>query len=124
VKNCGYYMIATMDGDQPRVRPFGTMHIFEDKLYFQAAHSKRIARQLALNGKVELCAMHPEGHAWIRVSGTVIEDERIEAKRSMLDDYSDMRSIYDEHDDQVAVYCFLSGVAYITTHDGEREIRF
>jgi len=125
VKDCGYYMLATADGDQPRVRPFGTIHIFEGKLYIQTGHRKRTAQQLAQNGKVEICALNREGSAWIRVSGTLVEDTRIEAKKSMLDDYPELRGMYDENDDNTAVYFFTDGVAYITTFAApDKEIRF
>jgi len=125
VKDCGYYMLATADGDQPRVRPFGTIHIYEGKLYIQTGHRKRTAQQLAQNGKAEICAMNKEGNAWIRVCGTLVEDPRVEAKKSMLDDYPELRSMYDENDDNTAVYFFTEGVAWISAFGKEdKEIKF
>ena len=125
VKDCGYYMIATVEGDQPRVRPFGTIHIFEDKLYIQTGHKKRTAQQLAQNGKVELCAYNTEAHTWIRICGTLIEDPRVEAKKSMLDEYSELRSMYDENDDNTAVYYFTDATAWISGFTiEEKEIKF
>ncbi len=125
VKGCDYYMLATADGDQPRVRPFGTIHIYEGKLYIQTGHRKRTAQQLTQNGKAEICAMNKEGNAWIRVSGTLVEDPRVEAKKSMLDDYPELRGMYDENDDNTAVYFFTEGVAWISSFSTEdKEIRF
>lgn len=125
IKACGYYMIATAESDQPRVRPFGTCHIFEDKLYIQAAHCKRIAAQIKANNRVELCAFNTENHSWIRLAGRLQEDDRVEAKKSMLDEYTDMRSIYNENDDNIAVYYLTDAVAWITcSYAPEKEIRF
>ena len=77
LKEAGTYYLATMDGDQPRVRPFGTVNIFEGKLYIQTGKGKAVAKQIAANPKVEICAM--KGDEWIRVATTLVEDDRVEA---------------------------------------------
>lgn len=87
-----------MEGDQPRVRPFGTAHIFDGKLYIQTGKSKPVSRQLAANPKCEICIF--QNGVWLRVAGELVEDDRVEAKKSMLDDYSNLRSMYDENDPQ------------------------
>ena len=84
------YDLATVEGDQPRVRPFGTVHLFEGKLYIQAG--KSVAKQIESNPKVELCAM--KGDEWIRVAGTLVLDDRLEAQESMLNDYPSLRAMY------------------------------
>lgn len=109
LKDCGTYYIATVDGDQPRVRPFGTINIFEDKLYIQTGHIKNVAKQIAANSKVELCAFN--GEQWLRLSGTLVDDGRAEAKKSMLDAYPDLRSMYDEEDENTAVFYFKDATA-------------
>lgn len=109
IKSCNCYYIATVDGDQPKVRPFGTINIFEGKLYIQTGHIKDVAKQIAANGKVELCCFN--GSDWLRLSGTLVEDERVEAKKSMLDAYPDLRGMYDENDDNTAVYYFTEARA-------------
>ena len=76
------YYLATVEGDQPRVRPFGTVHLFEGKLYIQTGKGKSVAEQIKANPKVELCAM--KGDEWIRVAGTLVLDDRLEAQESML----------------------------------------
>lgn len=125
IKKCGVYYLATDDNGQPRVRPFGTIHIFEGKLYIQTGHKKRTSQQLAQNPKAELCAFDAENNKWIRVSGTMVEDNRIEAKKSMLDEYTSLRRMYDENDDNTAVYFFKDGVAYISSYGIEDvEIRW
>ena len=103
IKACPCYFIATMDGNQPRVRPFGTILIFEDKLYIQSGHKKDFAKQLAANPKMELSAFDGKGN-WIRLSATMVEDNRVEAKKAMLDDYPSLRAMYDENDENTAVW--------------------
>lgn len=109
IKACKYYFIATVEDDQPRVRPFGTINIFEGKLYIQTGHVKNVAKQIAANGKVELCAYN--GAEWIRLSGTLVEDTRVEAKKSMLDAYPELRGMYNENDANTAVYFFTNATA-------------
>jgi len=111
LKNCGTYYIATVEGDQPRVRPFGTINIFEGKLYIQTGHSKNVAKQIAAKPKVELCAFN--GQQWIRLSGTLVDDERVEAKKAMLEAYPSLRSMYNENDENTAVFYFKDATARI-----------
>ena len=111
LKDCGTYYIATVEGDQPRVRPFGTINIFEGKLYIQTGHVKNVAKQIAANPKVELCAFN--GQQWIRLSGTLVDDGRTEAKKAMLDAYPSLRSTYDENDPNTAVFYFKDATARI-----------
>ena len=85
LKEVKTYYLATADGDQPRVRPFGTAHIFEDKLYIQTGKSKDVSKQIHANPNVEICAF--DGNDWLRICGKLVEDDRIEARQSMLDDY-------------------------------------
>jgi len=109
LKAAGVYYLATMDGDQPRVRPFGTAHAFEGKLYIQTGKAKPVSRQLAANPKCELCAFH-EG-VWLRVAAELVEDDRVEAKKSMLDEYTNLRAMYDENDPNTQVLYLKNAVA-------------
>lgn len=123
LKACGTYYIATVEGDQARVRPFGTAHIFEGKLYIQTGHSKNVAKQIAANPKVEICAFN--GNEWIRIAGTLVDDPRIEAKKSMLEDYPSLRSMYNENDDNTCVLYFKDAIATISSFVKDPvEIRF
>ena len=83
LKKCGAYYLATADGDQPRVRPFGTYLIFEDKLYIQTGKVKDVSKQMMKNPKIEICAFSED--TWIRIQAKAIEDDRLEAKQAMLD---------------------------------------
>ena len=115
IKEAQTYYIATVDKDQPRVRPFGTIHIFEDKLYIQTGRSKKVAKQLIANGKTEICAM--KGGEWIRVSGTLVDDNRPEAKASMLEEYASLRKIgYSENDPNTMVLYFKPGTVTATIY--------
>ena len=109
LKKVGTYYLATVDGDQPRVRPFGTANIFDGKLYIQTGKSKDVAKQLLANPKAEICA-YAEGK-WLRIAGELILDDRIEAKKSMLDAHPNLRAMYDENDDNTAVFYFKDATA-------------
>ena len=111
IKDAGHYFIATVDGDQPRVRPFGTIHIFDGKLYIQTGKKKNVSKQLGRNGKVELCAM--KGDQWIRVSGILINDDRREAKVSMLEAYPSLKKMYSPDDGNTQVLYFTEATATI-----------
>ena len=109
LKDCGTYYLATVDGDQPRVRPFGTVNIFENRLYIQMGKVKNVSKQIEKNPKVELCAF--KDGRWLRLSGELVRDERVEAKKDMLDNYPQLRAMYDENDDNTEVLYFKSGTA-------------
>ena len=109
LKDAGVYYLATAEGDQPRVRPFGTVNIFEGKLYIQTGKVKPCSRQILANPKVEISAFH-QG-AWIRLFGELVEDDRVEAKKSMLDAYPNLRSMYDENDGNTQVFYFKNATA-------------
>ena len=109
LKQADTYYLATVEGDQPRVRPFGTVELFEDKLYIQTGKSKAVSRQLHDNPKAEICAFMKG--KWIRVTGELEADERVEAKKHMLDAYPMLRKMYDENDGNTEVLFFKHGVA-------------
>ena len=109
LKDAGVYYLATVEGDQPRVRPFGTAHIFEGKLYIQTGKVKPCAKQIFANPKAELCAFH--NGTWVRIAGELIEDDRVEAKKSMLDAYPNLRGMYNENDGNTQVFYFKNAVA-------------
>ena len=113
LKKCGTYYLATIDGDSPRVRPFGTVDLFEGRLYIQSGKKKDVAKQILKNTKVELCAFM-DGR-WLRVRGTLKEDNRFEARKHMLDNYPELRKMYDENDDNTIVWYFINGDAELSS---------
>ena len=117
LKKCGTYYLATIDGDKPRVRPFGTFHIFENKLYIQTGKSKNVSKQMMNNPNIEICAM--SGGEWIRIQAVAVEDDRVEAKQSMLDAYPNLKFRYSATDDNTQVLYLKDAIATIAsfTHD-------
>lgn len=109
LKKCGTYYLATVEGDQPRVRPFGTIDIFEDRLYIQTGKVKAVSKQIQANPKAELCAFC-EG-VWLRVAGELVRDDRIEAKKHMLDNYPDLKAMYSAEDNNTEVLYFKNATA-------------
>ena len=109
LKKCGTYFLATVEDDMPRVRPFGTAHIFEDKLYIETGKSKDVFKQVEKNPNAEICAF--DGQKWLRISGKLIHDDRRVARESMLNAYPELRSMYNEDDGNTAVLYFKDATA-------------
>lgn len=125
IKKCGTYFLATVDGDQPKVRPFGTIEIFEGKLYIQTGKSKDVSKQIQANGKVEICAMDKSGASWIRVSGKLVRDDRREPKVHMLENYPSLKSMYSPDDENTEVLYFENGEATFYSFGGApRTVKF
>ena len=120
LKEAQTYYLATVDGDQPRVRPFGTIHIFEDKLYIQTGKVKDVSNQIHANPKVELCAF--KDGKWLRVSGELAEDERIEAKEAMLDAYPELKGMYAADDGNTEVFYFKNATAVFSSFTEAPEV--
>ena len=121
LRDCGTYYLATVEWDQPRVRPFGTINIFEGRLYIQTGKSKKVSKQIQANPKVEISGTLD--WKWIRVSWELVRDERVEAKKSMLDRYPELRGMYDENDHNTEVLYFKNAMATIYSFTAEpREI--
>ena len=123
LKDAGTYYLATVEGDQPRVRPFGTARLFEGKLYIQTGKAKNVSRQLHANPKAEVCAFR-DGE-WLRIAGELVEDDRREARQSMLDAYPSLQNLYSADDGNTEVFYFQNATATFSsfTHAPE-EIRF
>ena len=103
------YYLATVEGDQPRVRPFGTALVYEGKLYIQTGKVKPVSHQLAENSKAEICAFH--NGQWVRVSGKLLNDDRREVKVAMLDKYPNLKRMYDPDDGNTQVLYFEGATA-------------
>lgn len=103
LKQCGKYFIATVEGDQPRVRPFGTAAIYENRLYIQTGKRKKVAKQIMANPKIEICAYDESTGRWLRIEATAVPDERVESKQFMLDEYPSLKGMYSATDDNTFV---------------------
>lgn len=120
LKRCETYYIATMDGDQPRVRPFGTADIFEDKLYIQTGKIKNVSKQIHANPKIEIYGM-TDGK-WIRIEAVAVEDDRVEARQHMLDTYPTLKNRYAADDGNTEVFYLKDATATISSLMDEPEI--
>jgi uncharacterized pyridoxamine 5'-phosphate oxidase family protein len=116
LKECGVYFLATADGDAPRVRPFGTCHIFEEKLYIQTGAVKDVSKQMHKNPRVEICAC--KGGNWLRLSGTAVADGRIEAQESMLEAYPSLKNRYQAGDGNTEVWYLKDARAVLSSFGG------
>lgn len=124
LKEAHVYYLATVEGDQPRVRPFGTAHVFEDKLYIQTGAIKPVSHQILENPKVEICAFH-KGKT-LRVACELVLDERIEAQKSLLDAYPGLQNNYAPGDGNNQVFYMKNAQATIAAGPGSEpeSIRF
>ncbi len=120
LKAAGTYYLATMDGDQPRVRPFGTIDLYDGRLYIQTGKCKAVADQLKTNPKIELSAMH-EGR-WIRLAAEAILDENVEAQVHMLDNYPSLKAMYTPGDGNTEVYFLRNATAAICSFTAAPEV--
>ena len=120
LKEAEVYYLAIVEGDQPRVRPFGTAHIFENKLYIQTGKVKDVSKQLLANPKAEICAF--KNGEWIRVAGELVEDDRISARQSMLDAYPSLKNMYAADDGNTQVFYFKNAKATISAFSHEPEV--
>ncbi|MDR2052201.1 MAG: pyridoxamine 5'-phosphate oxidase family protein [Treponema sp.] len=123
LKKTNTYYLATVEGDQPRVRPFGTVDIFDGKLYIQTGKAKDVSKQIKANPKIEICAF--DGDKWIRVQAIAVEDDRREAKQHMLDAYPRLKDRYSADDDNTLVLYLKDAVAVISGFTAEpKTIKF
>lgn len=123
LKKCGTYYLATVEGSQPRVRPFGTIDMFEGKLYIQTGKVKEVSKQIHSNPNVEISAF--DGEKWIRLSGKLKEDDRREAKKHMLDNYPSLRGMYNEDDANTEVFYLEEATAtFCSFVEAPRTIKF
>lgn len=120
LKDAETYYLATVEGNQPRVRPFGTAHVFEGKLYIQTGKVKDVSKQLHQNPKAEICAF--KNGEWVRVSGKLIEDDRNEARQSMLDAYPSLQKMYKADDGNTEVFYLEEATAIFSSFTHEPEV--
>ena len=120
LKEAGTYYLATDEGGQPRVRPFGTAHVFEGKLYIQTGKVKEVSKQIHANPRFEICAF--KDGEWVRIAGELVEDERIEAKQSMLDAYPSLQAMYSADDGNTEVFYMKDATATFSSFTKEPEV--
>ena len=123
LKEAQTYYLATVEGDQPRVRPFGTIDLFEGRLYIQTGKVKDVSKQIQANPKVEICAFM--NGTWLRVAGKLVRDDRVEAKAHMLDAHPSLKAMYSAEDDNTEVLYFKDATATFSSFtEAPRTIHF
>ena len=120
LKKVDTYYLATIGGNQPHVRPFGTINMFENRLYIQTDKRKAVNKQITANPKVEICSF--DGETWIRIAATLVEDNRAEAQESMLAAYPSLRETYAVNDGNNVVYYLKDAIATFYVSDGEPKV--
>lgn len=122
---CGVFYIATQDGDQPRVRPFGVAEVLNGRLYIQTGKKKKVLKQMMTNPKFEITAVKPSGAEWIRISGKLVNDDSRDAKAYVLYKNLELKGMYSADDDNTAVLYITDGVAQFCSFSAPtKEIRF
>ncbi|MBQ3632031.1 MAG: pyridoxamine 5'-phosphate oxidase family protein [Prevotella sp.] len=125
LKDCGAFFIATADGDQPRVRPFGVSEIIDGRLYIMTGKVKDVYKQMAKNGKFEICALKKSGSEWMRLSGTLVSDETLAVKEEFLNRNEGLKSMYKADDDNMAVLYIENATARFCSFSApERKVGF
>ena len=125
LKECGAFFIATEEGDQPRVRPFGVSEIINGRLYIMTGKVKDVYKQMAANGKFEICAMKKSGSEWMRISGTLVNDETLAVKEEFLNRNPGLKSMYKPDDGNMAVLYITNGTARFCSFSApERKVSF
>ena len=125
LKDCGAFFIATVDGDQPRVRPFGVSEIIDGRLYIMTGKVKDVFKQMTKNGKFEICALKKSGSEWMRISGTLINDETLSVKEEFLKRNPGLKSMYKADDGNMAVLYITNGTARFSSFSApERTVNF
>lgn len=112
LKNCKVYYLATVEDGKPRVRPFGTVDIFEGRMYIQTGLKKDVAKQMLKNPHIEICALADDGK-WLRLKAEVVLDESIGAQEHMLSGYPELRGMYSPGDGNNAVFYLKNATAQI-----------
>ena len=123
LSEAGTYYLATVEGDQPRVRPFGTVLLCGDRLYIQTGKVKPVSRQIAANPKVEVCAF--KDGRWLRIAGELVNDDSHDVKVAMLEKMPSLKAMYSADDDNMQMLYFRNATATFSSFtDAPETIRF
>lgn len=114
LKETGVFYVATLEGDQPRVRPFGGVIDYNGKAYFCTNNTKACFRQLLANPKAEICGMKPDG-SWVRVSGRLIREDNDAIRAAFLEAAPGLRNRYSVGDGLFEVFRLEDAAAYLYT---------
>ena len=125
LQGSGTFYLATVEGDQPRVRPFGVSEIIDGRLYIMTGKVKDVFKQMAANGKFEICALKKSGSEWMRLSGNLVVDETLAVKEEFLNRNESLKSMYKADDDNMAVLYITNATARFCSFTApERKVNF
>ena len=125
LQECKTFYVATVDGDQPRVRPFGVAEVYNGRLYIMTGKKKDVFKQMVANPKFEITAVKPSGAEWIRVSGRLVSDDDVKAKEFLLDKNPSLKGMYSATDDNMAILYIVDGEARLCSFMGaEKKVKF
>ena len=125
LQECKTFYVATVDGDQPRVRPFGVAEVYNGRLYNMTGKKKDVFKQMVANPKFEITAVKPSGAEWIRVSGRLVSDDDVKAKEFLLDKNPSLKGMYSATDDNMAILYIVDGEARLCSFMGaEKKVKF
>ena len=125
LQECKTFYVATVDGDQPRVRPFGVAEVYNGRLYIMTGKKKDVFKQMVANPKFEITAVKPSGAEWIRVSGRLVSDDDVKAKEFLLDKNPSLKGMYSATDDNMAILYIVDGEARLCSFMGaEKNVKF
>ena len=113
LKAAGTDCLVTMEGDQPRVRPFGTATLYDGRIYIQTGKKKSVSMQMHANPHIEICAFL-DGD-WLRIQAEAVEDDRRDARKAVLDDYPELRAMYNEDDGNTEVFYLKNATAVFSS---------
>ncbi len=113
LKKCGTYYLGTVEDNKPKIRPFGTIDIYNGKLTIQTGLKKDVAKQMIKNPNITICAF--DGNKWIRVDAIAKLDDSIEASSHMLERYPNLKGMYTPGDGNTCVFVLESGQATISS---------
>jgi uncharacterized pyridoxamine 5'-phosphate oxidase family protein len=125
LQECKTFYVATVDGDQPRVRPFGVAEVYNGRLYIMTGKKKDVFKQMVANPKFEITAVKPSGAEWIRVSGRLVSDDDVKAKEFLLDKNPSLKGMYSATDDNMAILYIVDGEARLCSFMvAEKKVKF
>lgn len=102
------FYLATMEGNQPRVRPYGAMLFFEGKNYIMAFGQTNATRQIAANQKAEICAF--KGRT-LRIECKLVEDNRPEVGKALVDKMPVLKPVLGENGENGVMYYLKDATA-------------
>ena len=121
LKDNQIFYLATLDENQPRVRPFGAVCVFNEKLYFGTNNQKSVSKQIKQNSKIEISAATPDGSTWLRLTAEAVAHDCREARQAMLEATPSIKGMYHADDGIFEVFYLQNAVGNLCSRSGQVE---